>query len=130
MHVIVFNAFQTVVNLRLSVELPEHSPMAADFAIRHYFSGNFVFHGDCLSLVDHARMQGRLQNEPVPALLQSLTYTGQRLKSITYAHVQGHDYHPWNELADVIAKASAQLLVEPCSFSIIPQQMLVDKRAR
>ena len=75
------------------------------FAIQYPALLNVMIHSDCLAIVHYMAMQSDLTWER-SGLLRALSATLAQLKTVSFCHVKGHDWQPWNELCDVIAKAT------------------------
>ena len=90
-----------------------HSEYMADilavlFALQHPdTSVSFQVHGDCVGPLMCAKGLQTWSTEPIPHMISSIAMIAQHRIGFEFRHVKGHDWNPWNEAVDALAKFSA-----------------------
>ena len=90
-----------------------HSEYMADilavlFALQHPdTSVSFQVHGDCVGPLMCAKGVQTWSTEPIPHMISSIVMFAQHRIGIEFRHVKGHDWNPWSEAVDALAKFSA-----------------------
>ena len=100
---------------------------AAAWALQSQWHGSFILHGDSECAGDISLNLAQTNKHPLlAAISKSLVATASLLATCTWKHIKGHACQPWNELADVVAKAGAAGKLDHGPMLVFPLRPLIE----